>query len=537
MDNTPNNTYDHNYNNDTFFSLDHSIFGSDNQYSSTNNVASQPHPVTQTYYYEPTDSTLHYPTPSTDRPIHQSNIPAPLQSSTIASQSNNIDITKITNIDKENVSSTKISIPTSTINQSLVTSNKSVISEYSSEDSIDLINVGQPSRTIISNNSNKPSETQNSIEIADSSKVCTNIAPNDLITSMNLNISLYKILFEMNSINAPLYYNKCHFAKVNEEQIVKLTEFQISRMFADNEIGLMADFIYDLNTFKAKRNIGSKINIPTTIQNKSNMLPYEQFSKYSSSSNPNCLLKIISNDVALYKKTIERSSDDSKKTLTSGEQFTLLNLIKNHFVNRCDKKMTHSDMKLLAEQIEEFFPGEDKQTFFKIERREYFCKEKQKMIIRNRAAGKLVAKWANRREKEPRQKKVSDQDHYVTIPVIVENISNAEHQEILRVNLCANQNYPINVIMDEWKKCQELRLKCISNNKENPHKIFSAWPHYEHGDGHILVSTFGFILIAENKISNFLIYRLMKISMLNFQWLAISLLLNGTTFLMLSKLC
>lgn len=462
MDNTNNFTYNNTTAGNTFFPLNHTIFGSENDYNFLNNAANSStdlYPAYNYNQYTAAHSTVTSTDPSTctskTNSYQYSNSQAPQSSSTI-SHSFTDDTSSYSNTN-QNASLTPINEQCS---KSPNVSNKSVSFEDTTSDDID---VEQTEKTHTNKNSNDSTKT-----------LLQNNIPNDLVTTMNL--ALYNILYEMNPENAALYYNKCHFAKVNENQIIKLTEFQISRMFTDSEIGLMADFTYDLNKYKNQGKLCTSNSNPKEIP--SALLP-------TSNGNPNCLLKIISSDVALYRKAIKRS-ENNDKTLTPLEESKLLNLIKHHFINRCNKQMSHDDMRLLSEQIEQFFPGESKFTFYKTDYKTVFNKKGEK-VQRNRVSGKLVNKWTNRKEKEPRKRQAAT-DSYYTMPVIFGDFTDFDHQDRLRLNLSANQNYPINVILNDWKNCQQLRLQSINKNKEKPGKIFEEWPFYEHGDGHILVS-------------------------------------------------
>lgn len=152
----------------------------------------------------------------------------------------------------------------------------------------------------------------------------------------------------MNPQNAGVYYSKCVFSGVNQHQLKILTEFQISRMFGDNEIGLMADFTKELNILKPSENqevipngyrvLTNRDNVQNVLNNNNalanNIVPHPSQSHNHNRGNPNDLLTILSNDVALYRKAIQTAQEGKQKFLNSKEQVRVLNLIKLHFVNR-----------------------------------------------------------------------------------------------------------------------------------------------------------------------------------------------------------
>lgn len=306
----------------------------------------------------------------------------------------------------------------------------------------------------------------------------------------------------MNPINALFYYTKCHAHNVNQNQLPKLTEKMLDRMFDDNEIGLWADFWADLQLLKPANQQLLNINPPN-----------EQFNNYASfisqinnipqpnlpiptanrniAGNPNSLLSIISTDQALYNKAINSNKDDTPKTLTSTEQGELLSLIKRHFVKNCSNKMSYEDMELISNEIQRHFPGEDEATYYKKELRVFKNPTTGEPFERVRASGKLVSKWNNRRDKDSsRSAKAAVKSVCYTMPIPLSEIANKEAQEFIRVNLIANQNYPLNLIIEEWRSSRPLRFQCINDNKKSSEKVFQYWPTYGHADGHILVSFF-----------------------------------------------
>lgn len=311
------------------------------------------------------------------------------------------------------------------------------------------------------------------------------------------NEELYTICCKMNSTNALIYYNKCLTYRVNQHQLMKLTEKMVDRMFPDEEMGLFADFWTDLNEFKRCNyqpnhqwpNYTNTVPPPLVLTN-ANVLPVQLHP-----GNPNSLLNIIASDRLLYLKATQKKVNNQPKTLTAKEESNLLSLIKNHFVNHCSNKMTYEDMEEIAKEIQKYFDGEDETTYFKREVKPY-KNEKGVDCERRRAVGKLYSKWNNRAGKESsRSSSKSSTATCYTMPIDsgeIEPNSRATQQRI-RTNLMANQNFAVVHILDEWNQSRELRFDDITKYSKEAKKVYTLWPFYENPEGHILVS---YILIS-----------------------------------------
>ncbi|KAL5289763.1 hypothetical protein ACFFRR_009658 [Megaselia abdita] len=152
-------------------------------------------------------------------------------------------------------------------------------------------------------------------------------------------------------------------------------------------------------------------------------------------------------------------------------------------------------MEGIAKQIHKYFPSEDETTYYKKSLQIFKTKNRESME-RVRASGKLVSKWNNRHEKETSKcittNKIEAKNVCYTIPLVVKDISDIDHQELIRLNLIANLNYPIQMILSEWIDSREARFKYIYDHKEDKEKaskIFQYWPTYNKSQGHILFFT------------------------------------------------
>lgn len=299
---------------------------------------------------------------------------------------------------------------------------------------------------------------------------------------------LYSLIYKISPINCWIYYKKCEDANVNKSQLLKLTESMLSRMFKDDEIGLLADLHFDLENYK---NIKRANTVLPTGQIQAVMNTDARFTTRSNiNGNPNALLNILQRETRLYNKAVQINDDDAPKTLTTRERTVLVCAIQNHFINNCSNKMTYEDMEALAIEIVKYFPGESQDAYFLKDDRTFYDKHGQ-LCTRKRATGKIASKWNNRSDKESsRSSTVTSKDVCYTIPLAAKEIENIDNLEVMRVNLIANQNYPIQVILTEWVESRPLRFKCIVENEKSPAKVFNFWPTYTHGDGHILVSDY-----------------------------------------------
>lgn len=322
---------------------------------------------------------------------------------------------------------------------------------------------------------------------------------------LSVNNELLTLLMQINPVNAWTYYLKCHAFNVNQHQLFMLSETMSSRMFEDHELGLWAEFHFSLQQFKLSKQ-NTNTNFEVEVNSALTPINYSASQNFSSpglqaisnsqtrrgTGNPNSLLSIISSDRGLYNKAKEENNPDQPKTLSSREENVLLGLIKNHFVQNCSNKMSYEEMESLAQEIQRYFPGEDESTYFKKHWRKFTSKAGDP-YERYKASGKLYSKWNNRKEKATsKSATLTSKNTYYTMPIVLNEIPEGERKQALeafRVNLAANLNYPIYLIMDEWNQTREYRLKYIEKNKNNPRKTCQAWPRYTEKDSHILVST------------------------------------------------
>lgn len=362
----------------------------------------------------------------------------------------------------------------SNINESSPNSNNSSADTDSNEvpELNNNLNVSSVQQTCLQSNTNVAIDVNALAQHSDVGNT-ENVPPNAQVFVFNE--ELHKIFMEMNPINASYYYAKCHNCNINEKQLLRLSKDQISRIFDDNEVGIWADFETELEEWKNKQQFKSNISSRTYDE-----LIFEN-------SIPNSLFNILkAGNLPLYRKAIQVRTDDSLKTLNGREQNILLTLVKNHFLDHGCKKMSYEDMECIAEEIVRYFPGESKDTYFKREIKIYHQDNKE--LTRSRVSGKLFNKWNNRSDRSSLGKQHNPKVALCySIPIEITEITNEDDQEKIRVNLAANLNYSIHLILDEWKRSKELRFKCIQNNLANPHKIFNNWPFYGQTNGYFLV--------------------------------------------------
>lgn len=297
---------------------------------------------------------------------------------------------------------------------------------------------------------------------------------------------LFNTLWLINPDNAPAYYDKCQKSGVNGNQLLKITELHMVHMFGQHEIGLLAEFTHDILKWQKSHTSEmitptiSALRCATTIASLSQVTSVPiALPTQTCPSSSNSLLSILSSNKALYNKAIS-ISPGKPKTLNSREQGIIMNLISNHFINQCSNKMTYIDMEALADEIVKYFDGEDKGVYFL---------RSQQTDGSKKIKGKIPSKWNNRRQKENPVEKQDEVATCYTIPLLIEGIANEEEQSRIRLNLMANQSYPINMVIDEWKLSRDLRFLTIQQNQNNPAYIFSQWPSYTLPDGYILVSS------------------------------------------------
>lgn len=302
---------------------------------------------------------------------------------------------------------------------------------------------------------------------------------NSPITFNNINPTtagnrLFNILLSINLSKAASYFDRCVSCNVDESQLLKLTEYQMSLMFPVDQIGFLADFAQDILKWQA-----SMKQIP-------NVDMAGLYGTNNSAPKNNTLLSIISNNRSLTSKALLNLPDGELKTLNSKERIVMLDLIRDHFVNFCNNKMSYDAMDQIADEICHHFNGEKKILYFN--RSIKILKNKERM----RASGKLVDKWNNRHEK-PKKVVKSAEELYFTSRISVSSFSgelSIEDQEKIRINFVAKQSTPISIMINDWKRCNELRFKCIEENRKKPGVVFTEWPYYKHKEGFILVSGF-----------------------------------------------
>lgn len=350
---------------------------------------------------------------------------------------------------------------------------------------------------------NNPDSTQNTIisgnlDLIQHKACASNVVPSSSTSNFNINNNnnslcnplevpqtlevisaennnLLNILFELNSANAVAYYNQCIKSNVDETHLAKLTELQMSRMFADNQIGLFVDFAHDISRWKMTQcHETLKTVIPNVTQQ-----PIPNMNTVS-------LMTIIANNNQLKKKALLKMPGH-KKTLTPRERFILLNLIVDYFINFRQNKMPFEDMKHITSEIVRYFDGELETTYLYTE-----CKIGKDGCSRQRLSGKLANKWNNRFSKDIPRKKLDsrskDEQNYASSRIKVFNVENRTDQEKIKLNLAANQSFPVHVILNDWKASHQLRFEFINNHVSNPSKVFEEWPFYTHSNGFVLVS-------------------------------------------------
>lgn len=293
----------------------------------------------------------------------------------------------------------------------------------------------------------------------------------------DFNSKLYELLFEINPLNAQAYYDKCVDCGVNELQLMKLTDIHFSKMFCNQEVGLFADFTDDLLKFKAKK-------LPTDAINQSSLQSPAILPQTPASNDKFSLLSIISVNKSLVRKALTESTDKSAKKLNQRERTVILDLIRDYFINFRMNKMSYVEMEKLAEEIQRYFPEEEKSAYYQYELKVLKGKE------RYRATGKIVDKWNNRKERECRRKAITMEEMYSDARIKITNIENREDQVAMRLNLMAHTNFPIEVVINDWVKSSSLRFEDINSNKNDPTTVFSRWPFYTSNTGVVLVSRY-----------------------------------------------
>lgn len=293
---------------------------------------------------------------------------------------------------------------------------------------------------------------------------------------------LYQTLLEIDPENIEYMYNRCKMCRVKHSQLKYLTPLHINMLIPSSEIGIMAEFSFKLDSWKTTTKI-METGQPLLDAEGNALQKFTQ--RTAVIGNAHSLLNIISISRSLYLRAINNQEPGQPpKTLNPRECTLLMDLIKNHFINNANGRMTHEDMERLSEEIVYYFPGEDKFTYYKKEMR--IMKDNS---TRLRPTGKLPNKWNNRRERDQVQKR--DQMIYeanFTTPVTIIAIENESEQEEIKAVLADCLKMRLELVLDNWKKSSELRLKFLQANRNNLEKVFQDWPMYTHGEGYVLIS-------------------------------------------------
>lgn len=297
-------------------------------------------------------------------------------------------------------------------------------------------------------------ETQNQQETGDEYYQKTST---DLV-----DFELQNTLYNIDSNNSDFLYPLCQQFNVKHHQLKYLTDTHLKVMIPKDQLGIMAEFGYKLSMWK-KKHLKS---VPTT--NESN--------GYDNNCNES-ILNIISSN------TILKSKINKKQLLNERDVKKLLELIKDHFLNNCNGRMTLSDMERLAEEIELYVEGEDKATYFK-----RFTTVQEDGTVTNKVSGKIPFKWSNRNKPKENTKRLCIQKEHTQIPV-TSHIDDEEHQQAIKKNFQkATRVIPLKLIIKDWEASRGIRLNFIIENQQNPSIITQEWPTYLWPEGNILVT-------------------------------------------------
>lgn len=325
------------------------------------------------------------------------------------------------------------------------------------------------------------SQNQSTIEIGDSESENEKRKPEDYPTHRSTcfqDHKLYQTLLEIDPDNINYMYKRCKDCKVKYNQLKFLTPLQINLLIPKDNIGIMAEFSFKFDAWKNSSKIMQEAQKAADVHNSI----FQSINRNPVIGNPNSLLNILYSHRGIYLKAINTSEPDAPpKTLTPRECSIVMDLIKNHFVNHVNGRMGYEDMERLADEIVQYFPGEDKFTYFKKEMK------LSKDGPRYRSSGKIPNKWNNRRERDHQKREVAVFDANITIPVVVASIENPEEQESIKTMLADGLKLRIDSILENWKKSSPLRLKFLSENRNCLDRVFQEWPMYGHNDGYILI--------------------------------------------------
>ncbi|KAL5290657.1 hypothetical protein ACFFRR_010178 [Megaselia abdita] len=264
--------------------------------------------------------------------------------------------------------------------------------------------------------------------------------------------------------NADFIYNCLIKYNVKCHQIKYLRDFHLQQMIPIDQMGIMAEFQFKLEQWKlsALDSVAS-INISNSY-----------FGKKTS------LVDIISKNKAISKKVNISSLNEKESKL-------LLNLVKDHYVNNCDNKMTSEEMERIAKEIEKTFPGEGAEIYFKRN-----LIQKKDGTYKTKSTGRLVSKWSNRSDKETakKHKLLEESSNIQSEIVVLDVIENEEEQKRIQASLKHSTKKPVEMILKDWAMSRELRLKCLIENRSEKNKevVFSEWPTYQSPEGNILMA-------------------------------------------------
>lgn len=319
----------------------------------------------------------------------------------------------------------------------------------------------------VNNNENQiqlqPSISSPSVEASSPEPLATNlytISTDD--PEFDFDSELFDKLNTIDPVNAGFLYQ--YFAKFNvkHSHIQYLKDFHIQTIIPISEIGVMAEFQHKLEYWKRSEK-GLEVN---TVQHEN------PISKSS-------LLDIIADNPKLVAKA-------HKSNLTDKESKLLLTMVRDHFMYKCGNRMTVSDQKKIAQEIEDCFPGEAVETYFKTT----LIKQKDG-TFKSKSTGQLVSKWTNRSEKQSvKTKKLLDDTANQTLHISVTHIENEEEQKRIQSALKNSSKKPLEMILKDWAACRDIRLRFLIEKKDEGSifEILEEWPTYTWPDGNILVS-------------------------------------------------
>lgn len=274
---------------------------------------------------------------------------------------------------------------------------------------------------------------------------------------------LLDTLKSIDSENAYYLYGIFINHNITSKQVKYLKDYHIQSIIPNQEMGIMAEFQHRF--FKWKHSSPASKDLVDNSNYFRNM--------HAS------LTDIISSNKSLQSKI-------GKTDLNEKETKVLLNLIKDHYVNKCESQMRAVDMERISKEIGIHFPGEDPETYFKRN-----LVKLEDGTEKTKLTGRIVSKWSNRSDKEPAKKRKlaeevnSSQTEYVTI----NEIQNETEQKRIQASLKNATKKPLEMILKDWTMCRDIRIKCLIEHKNDPLRIFKEWPNYFWPEGNHLVSS------------------------------------------------